>query len=638
MKYSNISKLFLAAIFISLTACTHTPDKSVKSFHPELAYFEQMQSYGPHDDLRIPMLLGLYYINARQETQGIEFFEHFLEQYEEEFSSEQRSVVLSAYALIKASYTDRVPFYAKIGWLSDTSDIIRQALEANNNQSFIAHWAAGIIYAQIPSILGYQDQALEHLNWCIAHAKQEPVPGFIREVYYSLAKVYHERDQQQTSDKYLRLSGHPDLNKSNLQISPLVTGEIDGSSFYPRQQIVEIVPDRVFVARGFGYSEIYYVISENRKELIGIGAGTHPDSLKAAYHLFKQTQPDSPALSSVFITHAHWDHIGGHEFYRSVNPALKFYNRSNFHDTSNKIIDHEPKFKYFRGKKFSNGWIQSFKPDVTVDTRTKFTIGETEIELIPVPGGETNDGLFVLLPQLRVIFTGDFIMPYFGDAWVEEGDVAETLPAIEVIINSKAETVLHGHFGLTDNFSIKTMPGLYYSLAWLNKNIMQHLAQRTTRADIHRLNLVPPALSDYPDAMIPYLILREGAINRLYDQHVGIWGPDLHGVDYIGQTEFDHLFSFYLDLSTAELSDAIEKMVDNGDYALALKVLQWSEPSVGDDKRIQSLKRVVLEKLKEKYQFLSPFKFFLYSNLQGVELPFLHDFEAKERARNNFAN
>jgi hypothetical protein len=74
-------------------------------------------------------------------------------------------------------------------------------------------------------------------------------------------------------------------------------------------------------------------------------------------------------------------------------------------------------------------------------------------------------------------------MPYFGDAWVEEGNVTEILPAIQAIINSKAKTVLHGHAALTDNYSIKTMPGLYYSLEWLNNTIMQHLSQRTTRAD-----------------------------------------------------------------------------------------------------------------------------------------------------------
>jgi tetratricopeptide (TPR) repeat protein len=390
MKYPYPITIFLTALFISLSACTHTPDQVPKSFHPELAYFKQIQSFGPHEDLRIPMLLGLYYINARQEAKGIEFFEQFIQQHDAELSPEQREVQLSAYALVKASYTDRVPFYAKIGWLKDTSEIIEKALAATDNKGFVAHWSAAIIYAQIPSILGYQDQALEHLNWCVAHADEAPAPGFIREVYYVLAKVYDGRDRQQASNEYLRLSGHPDLKKSNLQIGPLVSGEIDGSSFYPRRQIDAIVPDRVFVARGFGYSEIYFVISENRKELIGIDAGTHPDSLKAAFQMFKQIQPDAPPLTSVFITHAHWDHIGGHEFYRTLNPAVKFYIRANFHDTTDKIIDHEPKYKYFRGAKFTNDWIRSFKADVTVDTRQTLTIDGTEMELIPIPGGEVE--------------------------------------------------------------------------------------------------------------------------------------------------------------------------------------------------------------------------------------------------------
>lgn len=625
MKKSKLITVLFAVLFFNLSACSYTPEKKVKSFHPELAYFEQIQSYGPHDDLRIPMLLGLYYINARREAQGIEFFKQFIHQYDAQLTSKQREVLFSAYALVKASYTDRVPFYAKLGWINETSELVQTALISTENSGFISHWSAGIIYARIPFILGYQDQALEHLHWCVNHLDQEPLPGFIREVYYTLAKIYQDRDLHQDSEIYLRLSGHPDLNKSNLQIGPLVTGEINGSSFYPRKEVVEIVPGRIFVARGFGYSEIYFVISRNRNELIGIDAGTHPDSLKAAYELFKHSQPDAPPLNSVFITHAHWDHIGGHEYYRQLNPAIKFFSRSNFHETTEKIIDHEPKYKYFRGKKFSNDWIHSFQPDVTVDERKTVMIDGTEIELIPIPGGETNDALFVLIPGVDAIFTGDFIMPYFGDAWVEEGNVAGILPAIRLIIDSNAKYVLHGHYGLTNNFSADTMPGLHYSMHWLYNQTQEQLAKRTTRSDIHRLNLIPPNFSNYPNAMLPYLILREGAINRLYDQQVGIWGPDLQGVDYLGNIEFDHLFGFYLNLSQNQLADAIARMIDHGDYSLALKVLQWSESRIGDHKKLQNQKRIVLEKLKEKYQFLSPFKFFLYSDLQGSDLPVLND-------------
>jgi glyoxylase-like metal-dependent hydrolase (beta-lactamase superfamily II) len=544
-------------------------------------------------------------------------------------SAEQREVTLSAYALVKASYTDRMPFYAKIGWLEDTSKILDQALKANQQAGFIAHWSAGIIYTQIPPILGYQDQALEHLLWCVEHSQQEPAAGFLRETYFYLAKLYDDRDQEKLSLKFLRLSGHQDFNKSNLQIGPLTTDQLDGSSFYPRKTIAEIVADQVYVARGFGFSEIYFIISENRRELIGIDAGTHPDSLQAAYSLFKQLQPDSPPLTAVFVTHTHWDHIGGHEFYRLLNPAVTFYARDSYHDTVARITDHEPRYKYFRGSKFNNAWINSFKPDVLIDATTQITVDGTVIKMIPVPGGETSDGLFFHLPQLDIIFTGDFIMPYFGDVWVEEGNVPGTLPAIKAIIDSKAKTVLHGHYGLTNNFDATTMPGLYYSLDWLNDEIIEQLSRRTPRAEIHRLNLTPPDISQYPEAMLPFLILREGAINRLYDQYVGVWGPDLQGVDTVGTVEYANLFSVYLDLSAAELATGLERMVENGDYELALKVMQWAKPAYENNVELARLNRTILERLKEKYQFLSPFKFFLYSELQETGLSVLQDAEFK---------
>jgi len=39
---------------------------------------------------------------------------------------------------------------------------------------------------------------------------------------------------------------------------------------------------------------------------------------------------------------------------------------------------------------------------------------DTRIELIPVQGGETRDAMFIHLPDLGVLFVGDFIMPYLG--------------------------------------------------------------------------------------------------------------------------------------------------------------------------------------------------------------------------------
>ena len=54
------------------------------------------------------------------------------------------------------------------------------------------------------------------------------------------------------------------------------------------------------------------------------------------------------------------------------------------------------------------------------------------------------------------------------------------------------------------------------------------------RAAIHQANLIPPdLLSGRPDALLPYLILREHVIDRLYRQNIGYWQADLGGLDLV---------------------------------------------------------------------------------------------------------
>ena len=116
----------------------------------------------------------------------------------------------------------------------------------------------------------------------------------------------------------------------------------------------------------------------------------------------------------VSYTHlSHWDHVGGHKYFRTLNPRVRFYARSNYQDEIARDVDQPGKFdQQFFGKRFSLDDVRSFKPDVTIDRRTDLKIGRTRIELIPVHGGETHDAMFIYLPDQDVMFVGDFIMPY----------------------------------------------------------------------------------------------------------------------------------------------------------------------------------------------------------------------------------
>src|SRR5262245_16198095 len=61
------------------------------------------------------------------------------------------------------------------------------------------------------------------------------------------------------------------------------------------------------------------------------------------------------------------------------------------------------------------------------------------------------------LPDQAVLFVGDFIMPYLGAPFVEEGNLQGLFEAIDIIVEKQPKYLLHGHEPLTRNFTSPTM-------------------------------------------------------------------------------------------------------------------------------------------------------------------------------------
>ena len=101
--------------------------------------------------------------------------------------------------------------------------------------------------------------------------------------------------------------------------------------------------------------------------MIGIDAGTRADSAKVAYEALRAYAPNLPELTTFFITHAHWDHVGGYKYFRALSPRLRFYARSNYQEEITREVDAPGIFgKQFFGERFSLDDVRSFKPDVTI--------------------------------------------------------------------------------------------------------------------------------------------------------------------------------------------------------------------------------------------------------------------------------
>jgi glyoxylase-like metal-dependent hydrolase (beta-lactamase superfamily II) len=482
---------------------------------------------------------------------------------------------------------------------------------------------SGLVYAQLPGFFGRTEAALEDLTWCAEHADQAPHAGWLREVYYHLATVYQRKGEVVKARECLRRSGFEDFRKPLTFTTASAEDLVTGHTFSPKR-IAEIVPGKVFALSGFEFTEYYFVVSEDGRELIAIDAGTRPDSAKAAYQALRTHTPDLPELTTVFVTHAHWDHVGGHGYFRSLNPKVRFYARANYSEELARSIGAPDLFaKRFFGERFNLKDVESFRPDVAIERETELAIGGTRFELIPIAGGETSDGLFIHLPDHRVLFAGDFIMPYLGAPFVEEGNFDGLLAAITVAERKNPRVLLHGHEPLTRLFgSVETLVGLRPHLAWLRDEVLAAVRRGESRVALQQANLIPPGLlASGARVQLPYLVLRENVINRLYDQNVGYWQPDLDGVDYLGAADRGSVLVEYLGVSEGQLARAVERMMADGRYELAASTLESVKGQFPKSEVLEETERLAYRKLMEKYQEFNPFKFINYSGKSGTQIP-----------------
>ena len=201
-----------------------------------------------------------------------------------------------------------------------------------------------MVYAQLPGFFNQREAALADLTWCVENADKAPHAGWLREVYYQLATLYRSDGRTAQAQEYLRLSGYADFEKPITLTTPFAEDLAAGHTFSPKR-IAEIVPGKVYALSGYEFTEYYFVVSDDGRELIGIDAGTRPDSAQAAYEALRAYAPRLPELTAVLITHAHWDHVGGHKYFRSLNPRLKFYARENYHE---RAFDRAQRSRSFR--------------------------------------------------------------------------------------------------------------------------------------------------------------------------------------------------------------------------------------------------------------------------------------------------
>jgi alkyl sulfatase BDS1-like metallo-beta-lactamase superfamily hydrolase len=163
---------------------------------------------------------------------------------------------------------------------------------------------------------------------------------------------------------------------------------------------------------------------------------------------------------------------------------------------------------------------------------------------------------------------------------------------------------------------------LKIDLVWLREQVLTATRRGDERGAIHQANLIPPGLlNDQPDVYQPYLILREHVIDRLYDQNVGYWQPDLQGLEHLTRADHAELLVDYLGVSERQLVKTVSRLTADGKYELAASLLESAGDRFAGSSSVTDVRRLVYLKLMEKHQNTDPFKFIIYSGRIKEQTP-----------------
>src|SRR5215470_5940840 len=225
--------LLLFGIALSISSLARAAPAS-DAQRPELAYLKQVNLWRPPADPQLLFLLMAQFANAGRHEEGIEFFTAALKRFEGQLDNPHRGLYLLAIASLRAGHANDVAFLKRPGWVRDTVVMLDEAKRLLPADVFIAHWMSGVVRSQLPGFFGERDNALQDLAWCETNAAKAPHPGWMREVYFAIARVHRARGDEARAQQYQKLSGFAADRKPGIFTTPFEEDGVDGHTFSAR--------------------------------------------------------------------------------------------------------------------------------------------------------------------------------------------------------------------------------------------------------------------------------------------------------------------------------------------------------------------------------------------------------------------
>tara|TARA_B110000444_G_C18844646_1_gene601124 strand:+ start:1580 stop:2839 length:1260 start_codon:yes stop_codon:yes gene_type:complete len=219
-----------------------------------------------------------------------------------------------------------------------------------------------------------------------------------------------------------------------------------------------------FIVMSEGFSNVYLIETLEGSIQINSGMG-----MEAPIHRRNLESFSDQKNRYMILTQGHVDHIGGVAYFRERHPEMKVVAQAGNLEHQ----DYDSRLPGFKGSRMGFAFADKFKdaaqyiqekniddippqdvpaPDILFEENYKFTLGGLKVELIAIPGAETNDSLVVWLPQHKICFTGNLfgcpfghfpnLVTIRGDRYRDALICAE---AVEKVRALGAEMICYGH-------------------------------------------------------------------------------------------------------------------------------------------------------------------------------------------------
>ena len=553
----------------------------------------------PNADTVLILVTMQQLVASHREWEGYQYFGRLAQE-----QPNRRALFRSLQAAMQARVANDVPLLRRVAWVEDAITKLDEGVAAD---PLLGRLARGLVFADLPSRFGKSKQAIDDLNWCLAHQVELPL-GLNRGIYRGLAAAYRTSGDPRRSKEMLAHAGLASLDDKS---EPSVLGDVSvdaasGFRFGGKRLVREA--EGVYVAEGYDFSNLAFIVAPTF--VVAIDAGTTEETARDAVAALRQIT--RAPIKYVILTHGHWDHVGGLAAVRE--PGATVIARAGFPEELQRSRDYTGPWPWF----FGTGTIRlDVKPDRLITAPERLSEGGLDLALIPAQSGETADALFIHDKKHDLLFVGDAFMPYVGAPFVAEGSPEGYLGAIDTVLDLHPRRVIHGHVPLTALFTIEAMPGLRDAMGALYQRTLA--AARTARplADVLHDDFLPDSLRSAPAAVQPYLIARDTFVQRLYTQHGGYWQANGEGIDAFTRAEWATALDALGGGSDDAFARAAAELESRGDAALALQIADLGLVRHPSSVALRENRERALKTLREIHSQTNPFRFIVYSEWAG---------------------